>query len=307
MTEKKQHPNRKFVAADSGKSVDAPQQATEAAEVEKTTPDPAGGKNVFGMRIASAILWVLAIVFEVLAVLVMNGTIYLQSAQVWMIVALVLDLICVVIASQIWKRANHIDPPSKAEKVKFFIQNQLGAIMSILAFLPFIILVLVNKDADKKTKQLATIVAAVALVIAGASSIDYHPASAEDQQAAATAAATYGDGTVYWTTFGKVYHLDPNCQAIVNSGTIFTGTVQEAFDAKRNRACSFCAEEATKSASALPANETIDAKPDADKTEKTDVKDAEKTDTSKTEKPDTAKTEKEKPAEKPATEEKKAA
>ncbi|MEG0476791.1 MAG: hypothetical protein RR572_03865 [Raoultibacter sp.] len=253
MTEKKQHPNRKFVDADSGKTVAAPQETTAAAAVEKTVAAPAGGKNVLGMRIASALLWALAIVFEVLAILVVNGTIYLQNTTVWMVVALVADLICVVVASQIWKRANHIDPPAKAEKVKFFVQNQLGAIMSIIAFLPFILLVLANKDADKKTKQVATIAAALALVIAGASSIDYNPASAEDQQAAAVAAASYGDGTVYWTTFGKVYHLDPNCQAIVNSDTVFTGSVQEAFGAKRSHACSFCAEEAQTQAAALPA------------------------------------------------------
>ncbi|MEG0216897.1 MAG: hypothetical protein RR655_01045 [Raoultibacter sp.] len=256
MTEKKQHPNRKFVDADSGKSVAAPQETTAAAAVEKTVAAPAGGKNVLGMRIASALLWALAIVFEVLAILVVNGTIYLQNTTVWMVVALVADLICVVVASQIWKRANHIDPPAKAEKVKFFVQNQLGAIMSIIAFLPFILLVLANKDADKKTKQVATIAAALALVIAGASSIDYNPASAEDQQAAAVAAASYGDGTVYWTTFGKVYHLDPNCQAIVNSDTVFTGS----------HACSFCAEEAQTQAAALPAADvtaaTGNTKPD---------------------------------------------
>ncbi|MEG2615434.1 MAG: hypothetical protein RR955_02815 [Raoultibacter sp.] len=290
MTEKKPHPDRKFVAADSGKAVDAPQQATEASQVEKNTVAVTNKKNVLGMRIASAVLWAAAIAFEVLAILIMNGTIYLHSTTAWMIGALVLDLICVVVASQIWKRANHIDPPSKAEKVKFFVQNQLGAIMSIIAFLPFIILVLANKDADKKTKQIATIAAALALVIAGASSIDYNPASAEDQQAATKAAATYGDGTVYWTTFGKVYHLDPNCQAIVNSGTIFTGTVQEAFDAKRSRACSFCAEEAHNSVATLPASNTPAAK-----TERTDTANAAKTDKEET------------PAEKSATEEKKAA
>lgn len=294
MTEKKQQHDRKFVEADSGKTVEAPQETTATAQVEKTVA-PTGGKNVTGMRIASALLWAFAIVFEVLAILIMNGTLYLQSSNVWMIVALVADLVCVVIASQIWKRANHLNPPAKAEKVKFFVQSQLGAIMSIIAFLPFIILVLANKDADKKTKQMATIAAAVALIIAGASSIDYNPASAEDQQAAAVAAATYGDGTVYWTTFGKVYHLDPNCQAIVNSDTIFTGTVQEAFNAKRSHACSFCAEEAQTKAAALPSVAGApDAKPDAKADGKTETAD-------KAEKPDAA------PAEKPATEEKKAA
>ena len=48
------------------------------------------------------------------------------------------------------------------------------------------------------------------------------------------------DGLAYWTPFGEVYHFNPDCQHLKNSGTIYSGTVQDALDAKRTRGCSGC-------------------------------------------------------------------
>jgi hypothetical protein len=54
----------------------------------------------------------------------------------------------------LWKKANHIDPASEKNKAKFWLWNNLGTILSVLAFLPIIILVFTNKDLDKKSKGL---------------------------------------------------------------------------------------------------------------------------------------------------------
>ncbi|MBP3892804.1 MAG: hypothetical protein J6D34_02045 [Atopobiaceae bacterium] len=236
---------RRFIDAKTGEEVAKTTVVTDAKDVARevrvhqatATGDP--GKR----RPIAIVLWVLAIVFEVLALLVFNGTItnIPFSATACLIIFIVLDLICVVVAGQLWKQANHIDPPSEANKASFFLKSQLGAILSAVAFFPLIILMLTDQDADPQTKKIGTIAAAIALAIGMGTSIDYHPVSAEDLAEAQETAIALGDGTVYWTPYGHVYHLNPDCQAIVNSPDIYQGDVQAAFEAGRTRACKFCA------------------------------------------------------------------
>ena len=247
-TRKRKRPvERKFIDAKTGEQVAASTVVTNADDVARevrvhsvtASGDP-------GRRRPIAIgLWVAAIVFEVLALLVFNGTLanLPGKALVWLIVFIVLDLVCVVVAGQLWKQANHIDPPSEANKVQFFLKSQLGALLSAVAFVPVIILMLTDQEADSQTKKIGTIAAAIALVIGLGTSIDFHPVSAEDLAEAEENAIALGTGTVYWTEFGHVYHLNPNCQAIINSADIYQGDVQAAFEAGRTRACKFCANE----------------------------------------------------------------
>ena len=200
-------------------------------------------ESALPFRIGAAVLWVLGIVCEIMAVLVMNGTLFLPGpgASTWLIIFLVVDLVMVVIGSQLWKRANHLAPASKENKLSYWVQTDLGVIVAAIAFAPVILLLLTNKDLDKGTKKAGTIVAAIALVAAVASGIDYHPATQEDlDQAEAGAAVLSDDGLAYWTPFGEVYHFNPDCQYLKNSGTIYSGTVQDALDAKRTRGCSGC-------------------------------------------------------------------
>ena len=196
--------------------------------------------NAGGLRAGAIILWVLAIVFEILAILQLFGKINISfMPQVWVfIILIVLDLACVIIGSQLWKKANHIAPASEANKVKFWLWNNMGVIVACFAFIPLIILMLANKDLDKKTKVIATIAAVVALLIAGAASIDYNPVSAEQLEAAETA---LGETTVYWSPFGKVYHTHDDCSALNVSESLTFGTVEQAIAEGRTRLCKFCA------------------------------------------------------------------
>lgn len=238
---------RHFIDAKTGKEVAATTVVTDADDVAKeVTVHTVTASGDPGKRRPIAIaLWVAAIVFEVLALLVYNGTLsnLPGKAMIWLIAFIVLDLVCVVIAGQLWKKANHIDPPSEANKVEFFLKSQLGAILATIAFVPALILMLVDENADPQTKKVGAIAAALALAIGVGSSIDFHPVSAEDLAEAEETAIALGTGTVYWTEFGHVYHLNPNCQAIINSADIYQGDVQAAFEAGRTRACKFCAKE----------------------------------------------------------------
>ena len=230
MAEKK-NVKREFVEASTGKTGSRPAVVTAANKKSATTK-----------RIVAVVLWVLALAAEVGAILILNGIWYIPEEQklYWLIGALAVDLILVIIGSQLWKKSNRLDPASKASKVKFFLWNNMGLIASVICFLPLIILLLANKDLDGKTKKIATVVAVIALIIASLFSIDFDPVSAEDL---AEAQQTVGNGSVYWTRFGKSYHLDPDCHTLQNSAVVYQGTIEEAFEANRTDPCDFCAQE----------------------------------------------------------------
>lgn len=214
-----------------------------ASAAKKTTKtvkkaEPAG--NATGKRVAAVIFWLFAIAFEVLGILMLFGKVNItfMPTLACIIAVLVLDLICVIVGSLFWKKANHIDPASKSNKVKFFLWNNMGVIICIIAFVPYIVLILTSKDKlDKQTKTIAVIAAIIALLIGSLFSFDYNPVSEESK---AEAIATV-DGTVYWSQFGKVYHIDQECQHINKSDTIYEGTAEEAIDNNRTRLCKTCA------------------------------------------------------------------
>ena len=115
----------------------------------------------------------------------------------------------------------------------------MGLIAMALCFFPFIILVLTNKDADKKTKTIATVAAVICLLIGGAASYDWNPVSEEQKAAALDVLGT--QTTVYWTTFGKVYHTHDDCSHLNRSETLTYGTVEQAIANNRVRLCKTCA------------------------------------------------------------------
>lgn len=197
-------------------------------------------------RIVAFILWAVALACEIIAILLINEKIKLPffsthddvRVALWipLVIFIVIDLICCIIASNLWKKASRLDPFKDDNKVLFFILTQLGAIMAIICLVPLIIFVLANKKLDKKTKTFVTIVAAVALLIAVLLGIDWNPISQKQKDAAEQAITQ----DVFWSQYGRKYHLDEDCQTIKNSD-LTQGSVTDAIDAGREDLCAFCA------------------------------------------------------------------
>lgn len=232
------------------------EEKTEKAEPVKKAAAPARKKeqnvveakpvkgSALGYRIGAAVLWLLAIVCEVLAIMALlknfnirftgNGN---TNMVITLIIFIVLDLVFAIVAAQLWKKANHIDPPSEKNKFTFYLISELGVIMACICFIPLIIILLKNNKLNKKSKLIVTLVAVAALLIAGFASADYNPISAEQKEQAEQQITD----NVYWTPFGHKYHLDLDCGSIANSGTVYEGTVKESIESGRTSICSFCA------------------------------------------------------------------
>lgn len=219
--------------------------AREVAAIDK--------KGATSRRIGAVVLWILAIACEVVAILNVVNKLELPkfSQTVWLIGLIVLDLIFVICGSMLWKKANHIDPASEKNKVKFWLWNNLGSLVSVVAFLPLIIFVLTSKDMDKKTKTIVSIVAAVALVIGGLTSYDWNPVSSEQLEAARAeilANGNYdtndaGEPVVYWVKNSKKYHINSSCSAINRSNStsdIYRGTIDAAYQKGLTEPCRIC-------------------------------------------------------------------
>ena len=206
------------------------------------TGDPK--KRATCKRIWAIVLWVIAIAFEVIGILRLAEVInwFSELDTMWfLIICLVLDLIFVVIGSQLWKKANHIDPASEKNKVKFWLWNNLGTVVSIVAFLPLIILVFSDKKLDKKSKGIIGGIAIAALAIAGLSSYDWNPVSMEWLELAEKEVLQVSpSGTVYWAEYSKKYHVDKDCPAFSNSETVYEGTVRDAYERWLTDPCRRC-------------------------------------------------------------------
>lgn len=198
-------------------------------------------------RIIALVLWVAAIGLEVFAIL--------QLRKVPINMALIIGLIVVIavlsiIGSVLWKKANRLDPASEKDKVRFFIQNQLGAIIAALAFLPLLVVALTNENLDKKQKGLVSVVATVALAISVYTGIDFNPVSVEQYtEESARVTELMGTELVYWTKSGSKYHLFDDCHTINSNRTdeIFEGTVPQAYEIKSiHELCKICENRAIK-------------------------------------------------------------
>ena len=239
MADTKKQPVKKTVVP--AKKAKAKAAASQDEQVVEKTPR----QRATGLRLLAVLFWLIAIAGEVFVIALFNGTLYLPEIRdyenAFLIGGIVFILIFVVIGSQLWKKANRIDPISKKNKLKFYLWNQMGLIVAVIAFFPLVLFLLRNKELDKKTKQLLTVVAVIAFLIAGAFSIDYNPVSAEDLEQAKEDSYVLSDGTCYWTRWGRKYHFDLECYTLSRSAVIYEGTIEEAFEANRTSPCSVCA------------------------------------------------------------------
>lgn len=203
------------------------------------------------LRIFAILAFIIAIGFEVLAIMQLGNN---PVSMGWLIGFIVADLIFAVTGSILWKKSNRLDPASEKNKFKFFVQNQLGMIIGVIAFLPLVILIFTNKNMTGKQKGIAGSIAAVALVIASVVGIDFNPASVEkyteeiNAQTDALKELNLEDN-VYWSPAGNKYHITDDCYHIADSEGVVNGTVKESWDQRRigdGELCKTCRKKAEK-------------------------------------------------------------
>jgi hypothetical protein len=131
------------------------------------------------LRILAVLSWIVAIGTEVVGVVLLRQHKFDHGNLPLLIGLLVVIAIFAIAGSLMWKAANKHDPASKSEPVKFFVQNQLGAIITVLAFLPLIVLIFMDKDMDPKNKKIAGGIGVVLAAGATLIGIDFNPPSVE--------------------------------------------------------------------------------------------------------------------------------
>lgn len=200
------------------------------------------------LRIFAIIAWLLAMGGQVFAILKLIH----NETMTWLIVAIVVILALAITGSYLWKKANRLDPASEKDKTRFFIQNQLGAILGVLAFLPMVLVIFMSKDLNGKTKGIAGAVAVVAMLIAGVTGVDFNPPSIEkytkeiNEQTDALNQLHVAN-LVYWTPEGNKYHIYEDCQHIRGHAGLASGTVKEVWEKKGiSELCKTCESRAAK-------------------------------------------------------------
>jgi len=131
------------------------------------------------LRIFALISWVIAIGTEIFGIVLLLKNKFDEGNLALLIGLFVAIAVFAIAGSILWKKANRHDPASRSEPFKFFVQNQLGAILTVLAFLPLLALVLLDKDMDPRNKKIAGGVGAALAVIATLVGVDFNPASVE--------------------------------------------------------------------------------------------------------------------------------
>lgn len=249
--------------AEQNKKVEQSPSKAEATEPPAGwTPTPEAKATATRFRWIAAILWAVAIAGEAVGIFWLlrqrvfvgeDGTLVRDtdtgllreqgvSAEFpqWAFVALLVLLVVIaalsITGSVLWKKANRLDPARKSDTVRFFVQNQLGAIIAIVAFLPLIILIFLNKDMSKGQKTTAGIVGVVLAVLAAVLGTSFNPPSVEQYTADQSAVIQLlGQDEVVWVDGGAVYHVCDEVSAIQTGSEIRTGTTAEAIEAGKSR------------------------------------------------------------------------
>ena len=131
------------------------------------------------LRLFASLSWLVAIGTEIGAIVLLLKNTFDQGNLVLLIGLLVVIAIFAIAGSLMWKAANKHDPATKAEAFKFFVQNQLGAIITVIAFLPLLALIFLDKDMDPKNKKIAGGVGVALAALATVIGVDFNPPSTE--------------------------------------------------------------------------------------------------------------------------------
>ena len=131
------------------------------------------------LRIFAALSWIIAIGTEVAGIVLLRQHKFDHGNLPLLIGLLVVIAVFAIAGSLMWKAANRHDPARESDTVRFFVQNQLGAIITVIAFLPLIVLIFMDKDMDPKNKKIAGGIGVVLAVAATFIGIDFNPPSVE--------------------------------------------------------------------------------------------------------------------------------
>ena len=130
------------------------------------------------------------------------------------------------------EEGDRLDPASKSDTVRFFVQNQLGAIITVIAFLPLIVLIFTNKNMDGRQKAIAGTIAIAVMAAATLFGVDWNAPSTEQYASEeADVIAITGQNLVFWTKDGDVFHLCEDASAVnleSKDDKIYSGTVADA-------------------------------------------------------------------------------
>lgn len=209
------------------------------------TPTAAAKGVATRNRIIALVLWAIAIVLELVAIFWVMRPPFEELAAAqgfpqwrWYLLLGFIAVIGIlaVVGSMLWKSANRYDPASRKEPVKFFIQNQLGAFIALLAFLPLIVMIFMNKDMDAKQKNIAGAAGIIVALAATVLGIDFKPLSSEQVAVESQVVMQLvGQDKVWWTQGGGVVHLCQGASDIANAKTpVSSGTIADAFAAKKS-------------------------------------------------------------------------
>lgn len=203
------------------------------------TPNPEAKGKAKSKRMIALGLWAVAIILELVAIfwllrppfdeLVANEG-FPQWRWYTLLGFLAVIGILAIGGSILWKQANRLDPASRKEPVKFFIQNQLGAFIALLAFLPLIIMIFMNKDMDAKQRNIAGGAAIVIALVATVMGVDFQPLSKEQVAVESQVVKQLvGQDLVWWSKGGGVVHLCENVSDLANVTTaVSSGPIADA-------------------------------------------------------------------------------
>src|SRR6476469_3215913 len=131
------------------------------------------------LRIFAAIAWIIAIGTEIAGIVLLRQHKFDHGNLALLISLLVVIAVFAIAGSLMWKAANKHDPARQSDTARFFFQNQLGAIITVIAFLPLIVLIFMDKDMDPKNKKIAGGIGVVLAAAATFIGIDFNPPSVE--------------------------------------------------------------------------------------------------------------------------------